>query len=53
MHVTKYLGYELMYKRSFSSKILEIGMILDKKIERKAYGNENNFVSYFVYITTD
>ena len=32
-------------KRSYSSKILEIGKILGEKIERKVYVNQQNFVS--------
>ena len=32
-------------KRSYSSKILEIGMILGEKIERKVYVNQQKFVS--------
>ena len=39
----KYLWYK--WKRSYSSKILEIGMILGEKIERKVYVNQQNFVS--------
>ena len=31
--------------RSYSSKILEIGMILGEKIERKVYVNQQNFAS--------
>ena len=32
-------------KRSYSLKILEIGMILGEKIEQKVYLNQRNFVS--------
>ena len=40
-NIVKYLWYEWMY----SSKILEIGMILGEKIERNVYVNQQNFVS--------
>ena len=40
-NIVKYLWYEWMY----SSKILEIGMILGEKIERNVYVNQQNFIS--------
>ena len=39
------VNYLIRCKRSYSSKILEIGMILGEKIARKVYVNEQNFVS--------
>ena len=39
-------------KRSYSAKILEIGMILGEKIEQKVYVNQENLVSD-IYTTTD
>ena len=37
-------------KRSYSSKILEIGMILGEKIERKVYVNQQNFCTRYIQL---